>query len=283
MMKPTFTGHVSIAMLAIAVKMYKATNDYEGIKLNMIHGSKCRGQLKRGAMICSICNEPVPEDEVAKGYKIDGDFVVITPTDLETIRVPSEKNIEILAFVARDEIATPYYGDPYYLGPDGSVAAKSLALLREMLRRTDKVAVGRFATRGREELVALTPLANGIVIQYIRPHNEVRAIEGVPGVYDAKISDKEMQLGLALAEQFEAEFSEIENEDRYLAQYKQLIQDKLSGKKIKAAPALKAVEQPNDVLKALEASLATGKPKKAAKAAPLTLVSKAKGKKGKAA
>jgi DNA end-binding protein Ku len=283
-MKPTFKGHVSFLLLSIGVRMYKATDESEDIKLHMLHRG-CGGQLGRGQMKCKKCLDPVTEEEIGKGLVYgEGDYLLIEKEDLEKIKLPTDSRIEILGFVEPAEVSPSHYEMPYFLGPDGPVAEKPFALLREVMRETGRIAIGKVVQRGKEQLVALTPEQNGILVLYVRPRHEIRNMAAVPGLTNVQISDKELKLGMALVKELETPFEEIDNTDRHLIEYQKLIEAKKQKKPYKVLET-KAAAAPSDFMAQLEASLAASKkPVKSGKATkPLSLVKSKGAKKKKAA
>ena len=91
------------------------------------------------------------------------------------MRLESTKTIDIESFVPADEIDRLYWDNPYYLVPDGKMAAEPYAVIRAAMERSGKIAIGRLVMNQRERLVALEPRENGMVATMLRSHEEVRA------------------------------------------------------------------------------------------------------------
>ena len=124
--------------------------------------------------------EPVERKELVKGFEIaKGEYVIVTQDEIDSVRLESTKTIDIESFVPRDDIDRLYWDNPYYLVPDGKMAAEPFAVIREAMERSGQVALGRVVMSQRERLVALEPRDKGIVATMLRTHDEVRDDEGV--------------------------------------------------------------------------------------------------------
>ena len=77
-----------------------------------------------------------------KGYDLGGgEYVIVTPEELESVEPGRSRTIEITDFVDLDAIDPIYYKSTYYLGPQGEQAVRPYALLREAMAQSNKVAV----------------------------------------------------------------------------------------------------------------------------------------------
>src|SRR6185436_17092451 len=184
--------------------------------------------------------------------------------------IKTTKAIDIIGFVDTSEIPTTFFDSPYYLGPDGAVAEKPYALLRQVLKDTGKIGLAKVVLRDREDLVAVFPLDNGIVLQKLRYPAEIRKVEEVPDVdKDIKIDKKELMLATSLVEQMVATFSDVDTVDHYHEALRKLIDSKIKGKKV--AEFEKEEDIPRlDIMTALKKSLQASSRKPMVKAAPPT-------------
>ena len=161
-----------------------------------------------------------------------------------------------------------FYDAPYYIGPDGPVAEKPFALLRQVLKDTGRIGLAKVVLRDREDLVAVFPHGEGIVLQKLRYPAEVRNIQEVPEV-DAvpKVDKKELQLATSLVEQMITSFKDIDTVDHYHEALRKLIDSKIKGKKVTEFE--KYEELPRmDIMTALKKSLQASSRKPMVKAAP---------------
>ena len=175
--------------------------------------------------------------------------------------------MDIIGFVDSSEIPTTFYDAPYYAGPDGPVSEKPYALLREVMKQTGKVGIGKVVLRDREDLVALFPHENGLVMQKLHYPNEIRNIQDVPELDGAtKLDKNELKLATTLVEQMVTTLAEIETVDQYHEALKNLIESKIKGKKV---VEFEVEELPRlDIMSALKKSLQQSNRKPMVKATP---------------
>jgi DNA end-binding protein Ku len=230
-MRSIWKGHIRFLLVAIPIRVYNAIEASEKIQFNQLHREDYGpiGYDKR----CKKCNQIVTGDQITKGYQYEPDrYAIVEPEDIAKIKIKTTKAVDIIGFVDADEIPTTFYDAPYFAGPDGPVSEKPYALLREVMRQTGKIGLGKVVLRDREDLVALFPQENGLVLQKLRYPHEVRSITEVPDVDSAKTLDKkELQLATTLVEQMTTTLDEIDMSDQYHEALKKLIESKVKGKK----------------------------------------------------
>jgi len=183
--------------------------------------------------------------------------------------------VDILGFVESSEVAPMFFDSPYYIGPDGPVAEKPFALLRQVLKDTGKIGLAKVVLRDREDLVAVFPHDDGIVLQKLRYPAEVRKVEDVPEI-DAtpKLDKRELALATSLVEQMITTFADIDTVDHYHEALRKLIDSKIKGKKVTEFE--KYEEPPSmDIMTALKKSLQASSRKPMVKAAPTASKKKA--------
>ncbi|HEY8927340.1 MAG TPA: Ku protein, partial [Polyangia bacterium] len=215
-------------------------------------------------------NEIVPRDAMVKGYEFAKDqYVTFTPAELKAMEEKATQTIDIAEFVPAERIDPVYYDKAYYLGPEKG-GEKAYRLLAEVMRETKRVAVARYAARGKQYIVMLRAAdgaqgGTGIVMQTLLYADEVRSFSEVP-MGDATVRESELALARQLVDQIAAEtFNPAAYEDEVRKRIQADIERKVEGKEI-AAPA--AVDEPApviDLMEALKASL--GAKAKAAEAA----------------
>src|SRR5262249_34698410 len=137
-------------LVSIPVKLYSATNASAGLSFHMLH-AKCGSRVKQ-QYICPKDNEIVPRDQMVKGYEFSKDkYVTFTADELKSLEEKSTEAIDITEFIPIDKIDPIYFDKPYYLGPDKG-GAKAYSLLAETMKRSGRVALGRYAARGKSYL-----------------------------------------------------------------------------------------------------------------------------------
>ena len=266
-MRSIWKGHIRFLLVAIPIRVYNAIEASERINFNQLHREDYGpvGYDKR----CKKCGQIVSNDEITKGYQYEPDrYAIIEPDEIAKIKIKTTRAIDIIGFVDSSEIPQPFFDAPYYLGPDGPVAEKPYALLRQVLQETGKIGLAKVVLRDREDLVAVFPLENGIVLQKLRYPAEIRKMQDVPDVDAApKLDKKELQLATSLVEQMVTSFSDVDTVDHYHEALRKLIDSKIKGKKITEFE--KEEEIPRlDIMTALKKSLQASSRKPMVKAEP---------------
>jgi len=255
---------VSFGLVSIPVKLYSATEASRAISFNLLH-KDCGSRLKQ-QYLCTKDGEVVPRDQMVKGYEFSKDhYVTFTNDELKALEEQATQSIEVVEFVPIAKVDPVYFDRPYYLGTDKG-GAKAYALLSKVMQETGRVALGRYAARGKQYLVMLRPVAGGLIMQQLLYADEVRSFQDVP-VETAEVSPKELDLAKLMVEQraaaaFQPETYEDDVRKRVLA----LIQRKVEGQEISLVPAEAGGGQIIDLMEALKASLAK-KPESARKSA----------------
>ncbi|WP_331478632.1 Ku protein, partial [Streptomyces tricolor] len=166
--------------------------------------------------VCELEDREVSQAEIGKGYEdADGSIIPITDEDLSHLPIPTARTIEIVAFVPADRIDPLQMGAAYYLAASGAPAAKPYTLLREALKRSNKVAIAKYALRGRERLGMLRVVGDAIAMHGLLWPDEVRAPEGVAPDTAVTIRDKELDLADALMDTLgEVDLADLHDEYR---------------------------------------------------------------------
>jgi len=266
-MRSIWKGHIRFLLVAIPIRVYNALEASERIQFNQLHRDDFGpiGYDKR----CKKCGEIVTNDQITKGYQYEPDrYAIVEPDEIAKIKIKTTRAVDILGFVESAEVAPMFFDSPYYIGPDGPVAEKPFALLRQVLKDTGKIGLAKVVLRDREDLVAVFPHGDGIVLQKLRYPAEVRKVEEVPEIDAApKIDKKELALATSLVEQMITTFADIDTVDHYHEALRKLIDSKIKGKKV---TEFEKYEEPPrmDIMTALKKSLQASSRKPMIKAAP---------------
>lgn len=252
-MRSIWKGHIRFLLVAIPVRIYNAIETSEKISFNQLHREDYGpiGYDKR----CKKCSQVVTNDQITKGFQYESDrYAIVEPEDIAKIKIKTTKAVDIIGFVDASEIPTTFFDSPYYAGPDGPVAEKPYALLREVMKQTGKIGVGKVVLRDREDLVALFPHENGLVLQKLHYPHELRNMDSVPEIDGVQKLDKnELKLATTLVEQMATSLGEIDTVDNYHEALKKLIDSKIKGKK---TVEFEVEELPRlDIMSALKKSL----------------------------
>lgn len=252
-MRPTATATISFGMVSIPVKLFTATESKASISFNMLH-EKCKGRVKQ-QYICERDNgEVVDRKSMVKGYEFAKDqYVVFTAEEIEKMEEDATKLVDIAEFLDIKQVDPVYYDGAYYLAPDKG-GEKAYRLLCDAMKQTGRVAVAKWAARGKQYLVLLRPLKNVIVLQQLRYPDEVRPLDEVP-VGTAESKENELKLAVQLIDQITSpSFEPTHYEDDVRKRMQAAIDRKIQGQEIASAP-----EQPRaqiiDIMEALKASL----------------------------
>jgi len=248
------TGTLSFGMVSIPVRMYSAGESASAVSFNLLH-AKCKSRLKQ-QYVCPKDNEIVPRDQMVKGYEFQKEqYVTFTEDELKAMAEESQKAIEITEFVTASKVDPVYFDGAYYLGPDKG-GEKAYKLINEAMKQTGRAALAKWSARGKQYLVLIRPVANGLVMQQLLYKDEVRTIDEVP-IEDAELKEPELKLAVQLIEQIAADEFKPENyEDDVKKRYHEAIQRKVSGQEVITAAEAPKTAQIIDLMEALKASLA---------------------------
>ncbi|MBW5484051.1 non-homologous end joining protein Ku [Streptomyces bambusae] len=192
-MRSIWNGAISFGLVSIPIKLVNATENHS-VSFRQVHLAD--GGRIRYRKVCELDGEEVPAEEIGKGYEeADGAIIPITEEDLASLPLPTAKTIEIVSFVPSGEIDPLQMDAAYYLAANGVSAAKPYTLLREALKRSDRVALAKFALRGRERLGMLRVVGDVIAMHGLLWPDEIREPEGVAP--ETKVTIREAELDLA--------------------------------------------------------------------------------------
>ena len=168
--RPTWKGYLRISLVNIPVRVFPATDAAATLSFNQLH-RECRSRIQQKRW-CPTCQVEVPAADLVKGYEFEkGKYVVLDEDDIAKARPASTRVINVVQFANASAIDPVYIERPYYLAPDGNVAAEAFAVMREGME--GKAAIGKLALYGREYLVAIQPRESGLVMYTLRHANEV--------------------------------------------------------------------------------------------------------------
>ncbi len=251
-MRSIWNGAISFGLVSIPIKLVNATESHS-ISFRQIHTED--GGRIRYRKFCELEDREVTQGEIGKGYEdADGSIIPITEEDLSSLPLPTAKTIEIVAFVPADRIDPLQMDAAYYLQASGAPAAKPYTLLREALKRSNKVAIAKFALRGRERLGMLRVVGDAIAMHGLLWPDEVRAPEGVAPDTDVTVRDKELDLADALMDTLgEVDLEDLH--DEYREAVEEVIAAKVAGEAPPQAPEPAAGGKVLDLMAALENSV----------------------------
>lgn len=263
--RPTWQGHLRLSLVTCPVALFTATDSQGDVRFNMLH----KTTHNRIRMVPTDPDlGPIERADIVKGYAYEKDkYVVITQDEIDSVRLESTRTIDIERFVSAAEIDRLYWDNPYFLVPDGKLAAEAYAVIREAMRKEGQVALGRVVMHQRERLLAIEPRDNGMVAWSLRTHREVRdAADYFDDIPDLKADAAMIQIAQKIIEQKEGPFDPEQFNDRYEDALRDLIAEKRKGKGRQVT--VEAPEETNvvDLMEALRRSLGDApRPRKTAR------------------
>ena len=188
---------VSFGLVSIPVKLFSATESSKAISFNMLHKG-CGSRLKQ-QYLCLKEEIPVTREDIVKGYEFAKDqYVIFSPEELKSMEEAGTHMAEITEFVPIESIDPVYFDKAYYLAPDKG-GAKPYALLAKALRESGRCALGRWAARGKQYIIMLRPVEEGLVMQQLLYAGEVRSMKEIE-IPETEVKDNELKLAKQLIE-----------------------------------------------------------------------------------
>jgi len=269
------SGTISFGLVSIPVKIYTATSA-QSMHFNQLHKG-CGSRLKQ-QLVCASEGVVVDRDDIVKGYEYAKDqYVQFDNDELKKLEGERTSALDIVEFVPLATVDLMYIEKSYYLGPDKG-GNKAYRLLANAMERTGKVAVGRYGSRGKEQLVLIRPYKNGLLLHQVFYADEVRAFEDVDMGQPAEPKPGEIELADQLIGQLSTDKFDAEKfKDEYRQRVMDAVEQKIAGQEITVAP-----EQPTaqiiDLFDALKQSLGKGmkKVEPPAEAVPLKIAKASK-------
>jgi DNA end-binding protein Ku len=234
-MRSIWKGHIRFSLVTIPIRIYNAVDTEETIRFNQLHkeDNGAVGYEKK----CKKCGKALAADEICKGYQFEPEqYVIVSPEDVEKIKLKSTKVIDIEGFIDAAEVHPTLYEAPYLAGPDGIVAAKTYSLLSQALKASGKVGIGKVVLRDREEVVMIAPQEGGLMLYKLRNPSELRKMESVPQIEHKEANKDELKLSVNLVESMSSTLEELDLTDRYRDALREMIEAKIAGKEVVSAP-----------------------------------------------
>ena len=277
MARAMWKGAIQFGLVTIPIKLFVATESRAGVSFNLLHAPDLsRIQMK---VYCPVDDEVIPRSDTVKGFEYaPGQYVVITDEDLESLPLKTVRSIEIEQFVERESAATHtrFVKQAYYLEPD-KIGRKAFALLKAVLQEKGLTAICKVVIKDREALAALDPYEKTMVLSTLYWPDEIRAL----GELDLPDEEPEIRPAeQAMAEQLigamTGDFDPGQYQDEYRTALMKIIESKVEGSEVMAAPATEETSNLIDLMAALEASVKAAKAAREAGTPPPVSVADAK-------
>jgi DNA end-binding protein Ku len=262
-------GFLRLSLVAIPVNVYNAIDSTNDISFRQIHRPSGR-RVQYSKTVEGI--GPVESADIAKGYEVAKDqYVIIEPDELDSIKLESKQTIDLVQFVDVSEIDYRYFERPYFLSPGNKMAGEGYVVIRDALKKMNRIGLGQVTIGGREWLVAVKPLDDGLIMEMLRYAPELKKpAEFFDDVPTEKPQKEMLDLASQLIEQKTRPFAPEAFEDHYQTALRALVEDKVKGRVIVAAPKPSRPGGANviDLMAALKKSLGQPPGKTPSKAEP---------------
>lgn len=244
-------GFLRLSLVSIAVEVYNAVESKSEISFRQIH--KPSGRRVNYQKIVQGIGE-IDSADIVKGYEVEPDtYVTLDPDEIDAVKLESRKTIDLVQFVDAKDIDYRFFERPYFLVPADELAGEGYVVIRDALRKTGKVGLAQVTIAGREWLVAIAPLEDGLVMEMLRYSDELRSIDDFFDEIPAIKPDKEMvDLAVQLIGKKSGAFKPENFQDHYATALRELVQQKLKGRKI-IAPSEEARPKGSNVVDLMEA------------------------------
>jgi DNA end-binding protein Ku len=252
-----WTGALSFGLVNVPVSLRSATRDMQPHFHLIDAKTKARIEIRR---VCSKENKPVDWSEIAHGYDMDGNCVMVTDEELAALEPRKTRTIDIEAFVDVAEIDPAFYDSSYFVVPvGGEGAARAYRLLTEVMAQAGEAALGRFVLRTREYLAAMRVRDGVITLSTLLFADELRPASSLGDAHPKRTrpAKKKVDQAVKLIEALGTDFDPTRYEDRHRKQVEKLIKAKRKGQEIEAPEEeARTPEMAPDLMKALEESIA---------------------------
>jgi DNA end-binding protein Ku len=241
-MHSVWRGALSFGLVNIPVRLYHASRPHE-LKFHLLH-KKDLSQI-RYARICKSEEKEVPWEDIVKGFEIkEGEYVVFTEEDFEKINPKKSKTLEILNFTEENEIDPIYFTEPY-------------CLLREALKKSQKVGIGTFVFRNHEHIGMIKPSGDLLLLVELRYHDDMLGVKDLNVPKQKAIAKNELDVALQFIHQMTQPFDPKDYADTYSKDVQRLLKQKEKGKKVKVKKEPAASKSPkiHDIMSLLKKSL----------------------------
>ncbi len=234
MARPYWTGNLQISLVSFGVSLYVATETKSQITFHQISrrtGERIRHQkVLESAIENNEATTAVEKDEIVKGYEYQkGQYVIIEPSELENLRVPSKHTIAVSQFVDKADLNPEYVEKPYFVLPENDSQAESFNVIREALVKTGKAAIGKVAFSGRENIIAVVPAGDrGMMAYTLRYQNEMRnQNDYFRDIKATSVDTDSLELAETLIKRMSSRFDISKYEDGYEVALKALVEAKV--------------------------------------------------------
>jgi DNA end-binding protein Ku len=247
MPRASWNGFLRLSLVTCPVYLVPATTEAKRVRLNQLNAET--GNRVAQQLVDSKTGDPVDRDQIVKGYEYErGRYVTITDDELKDLQIESSKIIDLERFVDRDQVDPIYLDAPYYIYPDGELAAETFRVIGEAMAKKNKLGLGRVTISSRERPVLVEPRGAGLVMSTLRSADEVRPPEFASeskGKADADM----VAIAETIVDRRSGEFDPGSFQDLYQDALRELVEAKTKG----LATTPRSVTEPPKVINLMDA------------------------------
>ncbi len=270
-MRPYWSGQLQISLVSFGVSLFTATDSKADIRFHQI--SRKTGERVRHQKV-SAEEGPVENSDIVKGYEYaKGQYVTIEPDEINNLRLPTRKAIEVSQFVDAKELGPEYFEKPYYVAPSDDIQSEAFAVVRKALQESKKIALGKISFSGREHIIAVAPYPDddlpGLMAYTLRYGDELRKpAEFFGNIKKANVEEEQLQLAEELIKRKTAKFDPSKFKDQYETALRELVEAKVGNAPIPQEEPAPQQAKVINLMDALRKSIADGGQKSVAAKKP---------------
>jgi DNA end-binding protein Ku len=252
-MRALWKGAISFGLVTIPVSLYPATRREE-LKFRLLRKSDLSPvNYKR---VAEADGKEVPWDQIVKGYEYEKDkFVVIKDEDFARVDVEATQTVNIINFVAMDDIDPLLFYKPYYL-ETGKGGDKAYVLLRDALVESGKIAIATVVIRMRQHVAAVKPREKGLMLELMYFPKQILDASEFKAPVEKTVGKAEMQMAKQLIKSMTSGWKPEQYTDTYHEVLEKVIEEKIErGEEKPPAPARKKPTNVVDLVSVLQRSI----------------------------
>jgi len=220
--RPYWSGTIRMSLVSLPVNMYSALDSGRRIQFHQIFrdtGERVRQKLVAGDV-------EVERDDIVKGYEYEkGEYVLFEPDEINDLKIPSSKHLEIVRFVTYDAVDPIYYDTPYYLAPEAKSHQATFAVIRDSLRDMKVMGLGQIVISGRERLCSIKPCGSGLLLETLHYEEDIRESDPYFGnIKSDPANADEVELAKELIKRKLGDFVPEDFHDNYYDAVKELVE-----------------------------------------------------------
>jgi DNA end-binding protein Ku len=260
--RPIWKGQIRLSLVSIPVEIFTATKPSAKVSFRQIHEPTGK-PIQYQKVVPGV--GPVDRDEILKGFEYEkGNYVLLTDEDVDAVRLETRKTFDLVQFVGACEIEPIYFDQPYFVVPQDELAEDAYRVIRDALKKSQMLGLGQLAMRGKEYLAALKPCGRGMILETLHYQEEIRKADSFFGeISNRQAEDDLLSVAEQLIERKTGPFDAAAFKDHYTRALRELIDERLKGKKPKTVEAEEPAPRGDnviDLMAALKQSLEGGAP-----------------------